>query len=1320
MSISQIQLKNTGKTVAKSKLDERNYEFFTLPNDLDVLIVSDKQADTASACLGVNVGSLSDPVEALGALHFLEHLLFMGTAKYPNESDYSNYISSHGGYSNAYTAATETVYYFQIDSGHLEPALDRFSQFFIAPLFDPSSTDRELNAVHSEHDKNVYNDSWRQHELLRAVVNPEHPISRFHTGNIETLREIPLEHNTDVRKLVLQCHKDFYSSNLMKLCVVGKESLDELREMVVTKFAAVPNENKTTPEFSTDILRDNKHVLECCPVKQKRSVSLQFVLPSDYKFTETSPVNVISHCLGDEGPKSLFSLLKAYRYADALSSGRSRRLVCGSTFGLDISLTELGLVNLADVLRLSFAYINSIKTKSDQEWERLCKEAQKIDYNTFNFVRENPSPCDLAVATVENMFLFEPEKLIQAQNIYHRIDIDDIRAFLDAFDLDHSFVVISSGDSTRDIPILSDGFLTKKPSYTQYCVENKKVAEFENEETSCEELNKLYKTKEWAYDRFYKNRYAKYPLTADIIDFISSGLTETDLQIAHKNEPASYNECKTSQELLDLPCTNPFIPDSFDLLTKVDVDAAEPSLFDKVKTSKSTYTHHSQVKDLPLTLAQSNEKYTNSIPNLRHYSGSCTHPVHVQPPSSIAEFKKTVSKLVQDNLIGFDLEHFNTGLGPHAVSSNKDDLTPEIVEKIFGRTDSLFGNSLPKRSIDAESKPVAKTDDAKDGDDEEEEEEVKEPPEGDCSGDEADHEGDEDGEDNEDNEDGEEAEDPGGGKSGKLFTVDTFFSDKDEKIISQFIPPALLSIPIPNKHFTITNTRASTVPVISAPIVPPVSCFYKFTDSYKSANVEIRSRIELPGISKAFLALYTRAFLQLVAEQLYPATLLDVTYRITEAHQALDISVSGNRQAAAETYLTIIQNVLNPLLSTEEFLQLQYDKCLRQYISSSLTQAYQQVQTHMPSLTQRNGLHISQLTAELIEMGTNLADYSTNNKDYFRSKITTATVVIIGNVTQSYAVRLAQDTVITLDLTESLLDSLNPLQPVMFPTGCDIIGLLPNGNAKDNQNALFNYYYSLAPFRTEFVRTQNLYKLKQRGLYQSPIVTNDDDDDHHHISGLDLNRIENGSIFNQMSFYGNVLYNYFLSHIMSDHAFDCLRTKQQLGYIVSSQNYYSMAQYGLVVIVQSGSDTYEVDNRIEYYMRKEFKEYLSAVAVTDHDRFVSNLSGAQSGLLERFTNLGSEANFFVGPILGKSYDYYRPLVLGLLLPYVHRHVLLGFYNHWFCDLAQRRKFACHVYKQQEGFAEAAIEKYNETLDQDVYTDINQLIGLKSLFPSASL
>lgn len=76
-------LKHLSNTLRKSKLDDRLYRYLRLSNSLRCLLISDQDVEKSAACLQVNVGSLHDPKHANGLAHFLEHMLFLGTKKYP-------------------------------------------------------------------------------------------------------------------------------------------------------------------------------------------------------------------------------------------------------------------------------------------------------------------------------------------------------------------------------------------------------------------------------------------------------------------------------------------------------------------------------------------------------------------------------------------------------------------------------------------------------------------------------------------------------------------------------------------------------------------------------------------------------------------------------------------------------------------------------------------------------------------------------------------------------------------------------------------------------------------------------------------------------------------------------------------------------------------------------------------------------------------------------------------------------------------------------------------------------------------------------------
>jgi len=144
--------------------------------------------------------------------------------QYPAENDYNDYLSKNNGMSNAYTGMDETVYFFDVHPPALPGALDRFAQFFIAPLFSNSCTEREILAVDSENKKNLQSDNWRMFQLEKSTSSKSHHYWRFGTGNKNTLWDGPRQEGRDVRAELIKWYNQYYSANVMKLAVVGKGS----------------------------------------------------------------------------------------------------------------------------------------------------------------------------------------------------------------------------------------------------------------------------------------------------------------------------------------------------------------------------------------------------------------------------------------------------------------------------------------------------------------------------------------------------------------------------------------------------------------------------------------------------------------------------------------------------------------------------------------------------------------------------------------------------------------------------------------------------------------------------------------------------------------------------------------------------------------------------------------------------------------------------------------------------------------------------------------------------------------------------------------
>ncbi|KAL5322523.1 hypothetical protein ACEPPN_010496 [Leptodophora sp. 'Broadleaf-Isolate-01'] len=374
-------------------LDNRSYRVVRLPNQLEVLLVHDAETDKASAAMDVNVGNFSDEDDFPGMAH-----------AYPIENAYSQYLSSHSGSSNAYTGATSTNYYFEVaakkaedakadETSPLYGALDRFAQFFIDPLFLSSTLDRELRAVDSENKKNLQSDQWRLHQLEKSLSNPKHPYCHFSTGNFEVLKTQPEARGVDVRQKFMDFHAKHYSANRMKLVVLGRESLDVLEGWTADLFAGVRNKDLAQNRWEDEAPFGEKDLLTQCfakPVMDSRQLDLSFPFIDEELLFESQPSRYISHLIGHEGPGSIMSFIKSKGWANGLSAGAYP--VCPGTpgiFNCQIRLTEDGLKNYKEIVKVFFQYVSLLRETPPQKW--IFEEQKGLADVDFKFKQKTPA-----------------------------------------------------------------------------------------------------------------------------------------------------------------------------------------------------------------------------------------------------------------------------------------------------------------------------------------------------------------------------------------------------------------------------------------------------------------------------------------------------------------------------------------------------------------------------------------------------------------------------------------------------------------------------------------------------------------------------------------------------------------------------------------------------------------------------------------------------------------------------------------------------------------------------------------------------------------
>ena len=392
-------------------LSQRQTAKVKLCNGLSALIISDPGADQSAAALSVNVGSWLDPKPYPGTAHFLEHLLFLGNEAYPEEDEFMGYVQSNGGLVNAYTASDRTVYMFSVNNNAFDGALNRFSHFFIDPLFDPSGVGRELHAVDQENAKNIENDGWRWWMIMKETGNPHSPNHTFNTGNAETLGKIP---PSEVRKW----WQEHYSADKMQLVVYSNEPLDVLKTRVVKDFGPIASSKTSDKTADVPLLSKNQlgHMIYIEPVRDVRDLTLAWELPGwaiedmGAKFSE-----LMGYALSSGADNSLQHLLKKEGLAESVSAGPMRLSNDKALFLLSVDLTPEGVEKRQQVIDQCFAAIDQLKKTGIPKY--IFSELH--DMAQTNYAWQTREPAFNYVKTIAGQLSYEPLASYPNQTLFY-------------------------------------------------------------------------------------------------------------------------------------------------------------------------------------------------------------------------------------------------------------------------------------------------------------------------------------------------------------------------------------------------------------------------------------------------------------------------------------------------------------------------------------------------------------------------------------------------------------------------------------------------------------------------------------------------------------------------------------------------------------------------------------------------------------------------------------------------------------------------------------------------------------------------------------
>ena len=206
---------------------------FKLANGLEVVVIPDRRAPVVTHMMWYKVGAADEPPGKSGIAHFLEHLMFKGTAKNPS-GRFSQVVATIGGQENAFTSSDYTGYYQRVTKDKLKEMMEFEADRMTGLVLTDEVVLPERNVVLEEQNSRVANNPGAKlGEEVQAALYLNHPYGRPIIGwrpEIEKLN----------RADALAFYKQYYTPNNAVLVIAGDVGVDEVKKLAEETYGKVP------------------------------------------------------------------------------------------------------------------------------------------------------------------------------------------------------------------------------------------------------------------------------------------------------------------------------------------------------------------------------------------------------------------------------------------------------------------------------------------------------------------------------------------------------------------------------------------------------------------------------------------------------------------------------------------------------------------------------------------------------------------------------------------------------------------------------------------------------------------------------------------------------------------------------------------------------------------------------------------------------------------------------------------------------------------------------------------------------------------------
>ncbi|KAF2389722.1 pyrroloquinoline quinone biosynthesis protein PqqF [Pseudomonas frederiksbergensis] len=222
----------------------------TLANGLRVTLRHAPDLKRSAAALRVAAGSHDVPLAWPGLAHFLEHLLFLGTERFPSGQGLMAYVQGHGGQVNARTSERTTDFFFELPPQTLAGGLERLSDMLAHPRMNLDDQLREREVLQAEFVAWSQDAAAQQQLALFNGLAAAHPLRAFHAGNRDSL-PVP---QPEFQQALKDFYQRFYQTGQMTLSLAGPQTIDELRTMAEAFSATIAIAEKAPQAIPTALM----------------------------------------------------------------------------------------------------------------------------------------------------------------------------------------------------------------------------------------------------------------------------------------------------------------------------------------------------------------------------------------------------------------------------------------------------------------------------------------------------------------------------------------------------------------------------------------------------------------------------------------------------------------------------------------------------------------------------------------------------------------------------------------------------------------------------------------------------------------------------------------------------------------------------------------------------------------------------------------------------------------------------------------------------------------------------------------------------------